>query len=393
MRSPTINPGHARPAVPPRGKWDKIDQNGTDFSLEPNALPDLPNPFVVLVAMDEDIDLDLIRSAAPGQVKVHRVQPGAIEDEGGMFPPPTGLKSYRLPWSTDLTPEQLTDLLGRTHALMAGLPYPLHIRDRMPNLKWAEFTFAGVSDFSHIDVWNTDVKITSGRGIVQALPIAEMVIAAALAFAKNLTLATDQTRTGTLDGAPYKLQLIQGKTMGVVGAGGIGGEIARLAKALGMRVVATRRSTTSRQANVDGIDLLYPASELHNMLGECDFVAVSAPLTPDTERMFNAEAFAAMRDGAFFSNVARGEVVDESALKDAIRSGKLASVYLDVYSEERQRPPDPELMALPGVVITPHNSGDTEVDFWPAAESFTANLKRLLSGETLLNQVDFNRGY
>ncbi|MDA1175064.1 MAG: NAD(P)-dependent oxidoreductase, partial [Chloroflexi bacterium] len=140
-------------------------------------------------------------------------------------------------------------------------------------------------------------------------------------------------------------------------------------------------------------DLLYPASELHAMLNECDFVAVSAPLTADTERMFNAQAFAAMKGGAFFSNVARGEVVDETALKDAVRSGKLASVYLDVYSEERQRPPDPELMALPGVVITPHNSGDTDINFWPAAESFTANLKRLLSGEALLNQVDFTRGY
>ena len=343
--------------------------------------------------MDENVDLDLIRSAAPGRVEVHRVPPGAFEDEAGMFPPPSGLRSYRLPWSTDLSAEQLSDLLGRTHALMAGLPFPLRIRDRMPNLKWAEYSYAGVSDFTHIDIWNTNVKITSGRGIVQALPIAEMVITAALASAKNITLATDQTRSGSLDSAPYRLKLIAGKTMGIVGMGGIGGEIARLAKALGMRVVATRRSTTSRESNVNGIDLLYPASELYEMLGECDFVAVSAPLTPETERMFNAEAFAAMRDGSFFSNVARGEVVDEVALKDAIRSGKLTSVYLDVYSEERQRPPDAELMALPGVIITPHNSGATDVDFWPAAQSFTANLRRLLAGEPLLNEVDFSRGY
>jgi phosphoglycerate dehydrogenase-like enzyme len=357
-------------------------------------LPDqLPNPLVVLVMMDEDIDLDLIRSVAPSQVEVHRVPPGAIEDEDGMFPPPTGLKSYRLPWKTDLTPEQLTELLGRTHAIMTGLPFPIHLRDRMPSLFWAEYSFAGVSDFSNTDLWNTDVTITSGRGFVQALPIAEMVIAAALSSAKNITLATDQTRAGLLDSSAFNIQLIRGKTLGVVGAGGIGGEIARLAKALGMRVLATRRSTTSRQANVDGIDLLYPSSELHAMLNECDFVAVSAPLTADTERMFNAEAFAAMKDGAFFSNVARGEVVDETALKNAVRSGKLGSVYLDVYSEERQRPPDPELMALPGVVITPHNSGETDINFWPAAESFTANLKRLLAGESLLNQVDFTRGY
>jgi phosphoglycerate dehydrogenase-like enzyme len=353
----------------------------------------IPNPFVVLVMMDEDIDLNLIRSAAPGKVEAHRVPPGAIENQAGMFPPPTGLKSYRLPWRTDLTATQLAELLGRAHAIMTALPFPIHLRERMPRLLWAEYSFAGVSDFSNSDLWNTDIIITSGRGFVQALPIAEMVIAAALAFAKNITLATDQTRAGSLDASAYKLQLIRGKTFGVVGAGGIGSEITRLAKALGMRVLATRRSATSRQANVDGIDLLYPASDLYDMLGECDFVAVAAPLTSETERMFNAQAFAAMRNGAFFANVARGEIVDETALKDALRSGKLGSAYLDVYSEERQRPPDPELMALPGVVLTPHNSGITDIGFWPAGESFTANLKRFMAGELLLNQVDFTRGY
>ncbi len=353
----------------------------------------LPDPFVVLVVMDEDIDLDTIRSIAPGRIEVHQVPPGAVENEFGMFPSSTGLRSYRLPWHTDLSPEQLTELLGRTHALMAGLPYPLSVRNRMPNLQWAEFTFAGVSDFRHIDIWNTDVKITSGRGIVQALPIAEMVIAAILASAKNLRLATDQTRAGILSRAPYNIKLVAGKTIGIVGLGGIGSEIARLARALGMRIMATRRSAISREANIDGIDLLYPPSELKSMLGECDFVAVSAPLTIETERMFNADTFAAMRDGAFFANVARGEVVDESALKEALRSGKLSNVYLDVYSEERQRPPDPELMALPGVAITPHNSGETDVNFWPAAESFAANLRRLFEGDVLMNEVDFNRGY
>jgi phosphoglycerate dehydrogenase-like enzyme len=138
---------------------------------------------------------------------------------------------------------------------------------------------------------------------------------------------------------------------------------------------------------------MYPASELHTMLGECDFVSVSAPLTPETDRMFNAEAFAATKDGAFFANVARGEVVDEEALKQAIRSRKLAGVYLDVYAQERERPPDPELMALPGVVMTPHNSGLTDVKHWPLVETFNANLRRLLAGEPLANVVDYERGY
>ncbi|MDA1035458.1 MAG: D-2-hydroxyacid dehydrogenase [Chloroflexi bacterium] len=354
---------------------------------------DIPDPLVILVMMDEDVDLDAIRAVAPGQIEIHHEPPAAFEDEGGMFPPATGLKSFREPWSTKLSPGERDELLKRTHVLVNGLPYPLHLRDRMPNLLWAEFTFAGVSDYRLIDFWNTGVKITSGRGIVQALPIGEMVIAATLMFAKGLGTAQRQTEACAMDGSQFHNKLIAGKTMGVVGLGGIGSEVARLAKALGMRVVATRHSATKRQTNVDGIDTLYPSADLHAMLPECDFIAACMPLTPDTERVFDATAFAKMKDGAFFANIARGEVVDESALKDALRSGKLGGAYLDVYSEEGQRPPDPELMAFPNVVMTPHLSGNADVNFWPMAESFAANLRRFLNGEPLLNQVDFSRGY
>lgn len=357
-------------------------------------MPDpLLDPIVVLVMMDERPYLSAIAAVAPGRVEIHVEQPGAFEDDGGMFPPATGLKSYREPWTSDLSAGERETLLARTNVLAASIPFPLHLASRMPNLRWAEFVWAGVSDFKNSDLWNTGVRITSGRGVVQALPIAEMVVAQAMAHAKQITIATDQTRAGKLDGSQMALRLIAGSTMGVVGLGGIGGETARLAKALGMRVLATRRSATSRQANVDGIDTLYPSADLHAMLGECDFVAVCAPLTPETERLFDAQAFASMKDGAFFANVARGEVVDEQALKDAIRSGKLGTVYLDVYDQERQRPPDPDLMALPNVVMTPHNSGETDVVHWPMAETFAANLRRFLTGEPLTSEVDFARGY
>jgi phosphoglycerate dehydrogenase-like enzyme len=354
---------------------------------------EIPNPLVVLVMMDENLDLNTIKAVAPGKIELHHEQPAAFEDEAGMFPAATGLKSFREPWSTQLSPAERDTLLQRAHVLVNSLPYPLHLRDRMPNLRWAEFTFAGVSDYTHIDFWNTRVRITSGRGVVQALPIAEMVVAATLIFAKGLGTAQRQTESGALDGSQFQNKLIAGKTMGVVGLGGLGGETARLAKAMGMRVVATRHSARSRQDNVDGVDVLYPAADLHAMLAECDFVAACMPLTPETERVFDATAFGAMKDGAFFANVARGEVVDESALKDALRSGKLGGAYLDVYSEERQRPPDPELMAFPNVVMTPHNSGETDVSFWPVVESFSENLRRFIAGEPLINEVDFSRGY
>ena len=354
---------------------------------------DIPNPLVILVMMDEEVDIDAIQAIAPGQIEVHHEPPAAFEDDSGMFPSATGLKSFRKPWSTELTPVELAELLERTHVLVNGLPYPLHLRERMPNLRWAEFTFAGVSDYSSIDFWNTDVRITSGRGLVQALPISEMVIAATLMFAKGLGIAQRQTEAGALDGSHFHNRIISNKTMGVVGFGGIGSEVARLAKALGMRVLATRKSAESRQYNVSGIDTIYPSGEFLAMLPECDFIAACMPLTSETNHLFNADAFRAMKDGAFFANIARGESVDESALKHALNSGKLGGAYLDVYSEERQRLPDPELMALPNVVMPPHNSGEVEVDFWPMIASFSMNLRRFLKGEALNNEVDFSREY
>ncbi len=346
----------------------------------PDSLPDKLN---ILVMMDEAIDVDAIRATAPDRLVVTRESPGTFADAGGMYPP------LKRP-----APQagQREDLLHEAHVLLCDLPFPLRLRQRMPALLWVEFTSAGVSDFAGSDLWGTDVRVTSGRGLVQALPIAEMVIANALAFAKELGLAQRQAQAGAMDSRAYQMRLIAGKTMGIVGLGGIGQEVARLAKGLGMRVVATRHSTERRQEDVDGADVLYPAGELHAMLGASDFVTVCAPLTAETQDLLDADAFAHMKDGAFVLNVARGELIDEAALKQALRSGKLGGAYLDVYVGERTGPPDPELLAMPNVLMTPHNSGETDVDFWPVVETFNTNLQRFLAGKPLNNEVDYTRG-
>jgi D-2-hydroxyacid dehydrogenase (NADP+) len=346
----------------------------------------------ILVMMDEHVRLEPIAAVAPGRVTVNQEPPGAFENDAGMFPPTIGDKPRR-PWHSDRSPEEREALLRETHILVCGLPYPLSLRSRMPNLQWTHFTWAGVSDFRHSDLWGSGAVITSGRGMVQALPIAEMVIAATLSFAKDLGLAQRQTEAGRLDPSPYSLKLVAGKTMGVLGLGGIGGEIARLAKALGMRVVATRRSTTARTANSEGVDLLYPAAELHAMLAESDFVAVTPPLTPETDSFLDTAAFASMKPGAYLLNVARGEVIDDAALKHALRSGALGGAYLDVYRGELTDTPDAELMAFPNVVMTPHNSGDTDLPQWDTTQQVVNNLSRFLAGEPLQSEVDYTRGY
>lgn len=309
-----------------------------------------------------------------------------------MHPAPGGVFKHPSP-ETGVPPTERERMLREAHVIVCSLPYPKELRERTPNLKWVQFLFAGVSDFKHCDLWGTDIALTSARGYVEALPIAEALIAAALMFAKDLPLAVRQTDGGTLDRASYGMQLIHGKTFGVVGLGGIGAHAARLAKGLGMRTVATKYLATTRQENAEGVDVLYPPSQLLDMLPECDFVAACAPLTDATRGMFDKRAIAAMKPGATFLNVARGELADEGALKDALRSGHLRGAYLDVYTGEAVGPPDPELLALPNVVMTPHTSGITDEEHDFAMQLFRDNLAHFVAGDTLKNLVEWDSGY
>ena len=356
-------------------------------------MTNLPTPLNILLLTDpDDAPIADIEAVAPGRLSVAAVPAQAFEDDAGMHPPSTGLWKEQA-WHTNLPQSELDRLLREAHVLVMMLPYPKRLLPRMPNLIWAQYLWAGISDLHQSDLWNANVRVSSARGYIDAVPIAEIVLAATLYFAKNLGLATRQTDQGELDDAPYQLRLLAGKTMGVVGLGGIGVQTARLAKALGMRVVGSKRSVERRAENQGDVDVLYPPHELHAMLAECDFIALAPILTDETRGMIDADAFAAMKDGATVLNVARGEVIDEQALKDALRSGKLGGAYLDVYEDEWSRPPDPELMALPNVLMTPHNSGHVDFRSSYGIDLLKTNITRFLAGETLLNEVDWARGY
>ena len=356
-------------------------------------MPDLPHNLNLLLFMDPDDALIAeLEAVAPGRLNVAAAPGQAFVDDAGMHPPTTGLWKEQ-PWNADLTPEECERLLCEAHILVVTLPYPKRLLPRMPNLLWAQYLWAGISDLRYSDLWGSHVRVGSSRGHVETLPIAEMVIAAALYFAKELGLAARQTAGGELDAAPYDLRLLAGRTMGVIGLGGIGLQIGRLAKAMGMRVLATRRSADRRAQNIGDVDLLYPPSELATMLPECDYVALAPVLTDDTLRMINQASLASMRDGAVLINVGRGELIDEAALKDALRSGKLRGAYLDVYDDEWSRLPDPELMALPNVIMTPHNSGHVDVPSTFSIDILKENIQRFLAGAPLINEVDWARGY
>ena len=293
------------------------------------------------------------------------------------------------------SPEQRDELLAQADVLLVGYPVPKVLAARSPQVKWAHHTQAGVSNLLSSDLWDSRVMLTSGRGNVAATGIAEYVIAAAFHFARGLHEATLQKRDGEFDRGRYQMFTLAGSTMGVIGLGGIGREVARLARAVGMRVVATRRSVSSAGEKVEGVDLVLPRDQLAELAQQSEVVAVCAQLTPETRGIVDARVFAAMKPSAILVNVARGELVDEQALVRALQQEQLRGAVLDVYEGELDgRPPRPELIELPQVLLTPHvsGSGDTSVGE-RTKELFTENLRRFLDGRELLNVVDRERGY
>jgi phosphoglycerate dehydrogenase-like enzyme len=187
--------------------------------------------------------------------------------------------------------------------------------------------------------------------------------------------------------------LIEGKTVCVVGAGGIGQEVGSLCAGAAMRVVGTRRHVSPGDGLPTGFSRLETPERLHALLAESDFVAVCCQWTPETTGLIGHAAFAAMRPGTVLVNVARGEIVDEEALIAALASGKLRGVGLDVYVGEFERAPDPRLWRDERVLITPHVSGGSDVRQHRVVEVFSDNLRAYLDGRPLANVIDWVRGY
>jgi phosphoglycerate dehydrogenase-like enzyme len=286
-------------------------------------------------------------------------------------------------------------LLERAEVILLGYPVPRGILERAPHLRWVQHTQAGVSNLHGTDLWDSPVTLTSSRGAVAATGIAEYVIAGAYYFACGLQEATRQKAAGEFSRRGYALRTLTGATIGIVGLGGIGAEVARLARAAGMRVVATRRSVASPQRDAEGADLLLPAGQLAELAAASDFVAVCVQLTPATQGMIGAEVLAAMKPQSVLINIARGEVIDEDALVAALQADRIAGAVLDVYAGELAgRPPRRELVELPQVVLTPHISGlGDSTGSEPVKRLFAENLRRYLDGQPLLNLVDRSRGY
>jgi glyoxylate/hydroxypyruvate reductase len=290
---------------------------------------------------------------------------------------------------------RLAAILAEAEVLLVGYPVPENLAALSPRLVWAHHTQAGVSNLAGSDLWASEVTLTSSRGAVAATAIAEYALAAAAHFARGLHEATRQKAGGQFTRGGYQMRTLRGATMGVIGLGGIGREVARLARAAGLRVIGTRRSVTAPRPDADGADLVLPAGRILEVAAGSDFLVVCSQLTAETRGFIDASVFAAMKPDAVLINIARGEEVDEDALVDAVTAGRIRGAVLDVYDGELAgRPPRPELVALPQILLTPHISGSGDPAMaGPLRRLFADNLRRYLDGQPLLNVVDRARGY
>jgi phosphoglycerate dehydrogenase-like enzyme len=260
------------------------------------------------------------------------------------------------------------------------------------SVRWIQALSAGVEEC-------VAVPGVAGRGLVltnlqrmMGPPMAEHAIAMMLALARGLPqFARHQQAARWQDGAAETARMheIGGRTLLVVGLGGIGTEVARRAHALGMRVVATRNSSREGPPFVARVGL---PSELHALAAEADVVVNALPITPETTGVFDSAFFAVLKPGAYFISVGRGASTRTDALIEALRSGRLAGAGLDVTDPE-PLPADSPLWAMPNVIITPHVSASSDVRNERFVALVAENVRRYVAGEPLLNVVDIARGY
>jgi phosphoglycerate dehydrogenase-like enzyme len=289
--------------------------------------------------------------------------------------------------------EERDQLLAAAEIILGGWPYPLDLRARAPGLRWFHQRPAGASNLRLGDLWGSDVIVTTSRGVGSTLAIAEYALAGIVYFAKCLNRTALDREAGAFDHRPYRSLLLDGKTVCVVGAGGIGQDVGRLCAGLGMRVVGTRRAPQPGMQLPAGFSEIGGPANLDRFLGDSDFVVIACQWTPETDRLFNAERFAALKPGSVLVNVARGEIVDEDALVDALQRNHLRGAALDVYVGEFEHPPPARLWSDPKVLITPHISGASDENRHGAIDIFCDNLRAYLDGRPLRNVIDWQRGY
>jgi phosphoglycerate dehydrogenase-like enzyme len=259
------------------------------------------------------------------------------------------------------------------------------------SIRWIQLVTAGVESCVGIPaVRERNILVTNMQRIGGPI-IAEHAMGMVLTFTRGIDiyLSAQQRGEWRRSTPPGRMAVVEGKTMLVVGLGGIGSEVAKRAHALGMKVIATRASGRTGPPFVSYVGL---PDELSKLASQADFVVNTAPLTPQTTGIFDAAFFAQMKPTAYFINVARGRSVVTSALLEALNSKRIAGAGLDVTDPE-PLPADHPLWKAPNVIITPHVANDSDLGYDAQIQVVQENLRRYVAGERMLSVVDVGKGY
>lgn len=305
----------------------------------------------------------------------------------------------------DLKNARTFDAIDEHTAILYGFRVPKDILKVAPNLEWVQIMGAGIDRLKDAPIMKSDITITNASGI-SATPIAEYVVGTILGHYRWILEAYRAQREknwGSQDDVSRVSKELRGRTIGILGYGAIGREVARLAKPFGTKILALKRSASKVQDDdyvIPGTgdpkgklpDAFYTPDQLNELLPQCDIVVLAVPSTNATYHMLGLDEFRVMKKGAYLINIARGNVIDEDAFIEFMKTDHLSGAALDVFNKE-PLPEDSPLWTLKNVLVTPHISGASRAHLRKTFELFLENLHRYADDRPLLNLVKKDHGY
>lgn len=263
-----------------------------------------------------------------------------------------------------------------------------HLLANAPKVRWIHSVSAGIDRVATPAVRARALTVTNARGVFSR-PIAEYVVMMMLAIARQLPQLLELQRERTWQ--PLRGRELSELTLGIVGFGSIGTEVARLLAPFGTRILATRRRPEQGAGDATNVEL-HGFDELEMVLAAADVVLIALPLTDQTAGVIGVAQLQQMREHAWLLNIARGRLIDDMALRRALEAGWIGGAVLDVFAEE-PLPPDSPLYGTPNLIITPHTSWSSSRVADRSIELFVDNLRRFVADEPLANVVDLEAGY
>ncbi len=289
-----------------------------------------------------------------------------------------------------VTVESAAGSLANAEIVIAG-KWTEEMSAAAPNMRWLNLWTAGIDGAAIPALARRGVLVTHSSG-VHAVKIATHMMACVLMFACRMPHFMRAQRAGAWKTEGDGYDDLSERTIGIVGLGRIGEALAVRARSFGMRVVATKRDVAHRYDPTVAVDALYPANRLPEMLAEADHVCITTRYTPATHHLFDRAMLAHMKRSAYLHNTARGRIVDEAALVDALQARSIRGAALDVFETEPLAAASP-LWAMENVIVTPHVAGYSPTYFPRVAQLFAENLARYTEGKALSNLYDPERGY